>query len=365
MNEYFIKEQFEKQLHLAEKIAGKNQSLPILKCVLLEVSKNGLKIRSTNLDLGIEVFVPAKVEDEGVVAVPADILFSFVSNSTGKNIIFEKENETLKVICGSSETVIKTLPYEDFPTIPKIEPISSFVIRSQDIVKGLKAVWYAAGISAIKPELSSVYVADGGDGIVFAATDSFRLAEKRVHLKKVPQFDPVLIPAKNVGELVRILESEAGEIKVLINKNQISFSSDSLYVTSRLIEGNFPDYKQIIPKEFHVTAVVLKQDLLNALKISNIFSGKSSQVSFSVSSAGKKFLISSKNSDAGEGSTAVAAALQGSDIDINFNQKYITDSIPSIPTDSVTLGLSGPQKPMVLRPVGDGSFTYLVMPMKG
>ena len=148
------------------------------------------------------------------------------------------------------------------------------------------------------------------------------------------------------------------------NKNLISFEAHGVYVVSRIIDGVFPDYKQIVPKEFTTEVVALKQDFMNALKISNIFSDKFNQVRLIIDPKGKKFEVQTKNSDVGENSTIIDAAITGEKMEINFNYKYIADCFQSIDADSLSLQLSGTNKPMVIRPVsGDQTFTYLVMPM--
>jgi DNA polymerase-3 subunit beta len=231
-------------------------------------------------------------------------------------------------------------------------------------VKGLKSVWYSSSVSSVKPELSSVYIYINDGNLVFAATDSFRLAEKKIKAPVLTNLSDILIPFKNIPDIIRILEGMGEEVKVLINKNLISFTSKDVYLVSRLIDGVFPDYRQIIPKNFSTEAVMLKQDLINALKISNIFSDKFNQIHLTIDPKEKSFQIQTKNSDIGENSTAVDSALTGDRIEINFNYKYIADCFQSIDADSISLQLSGINRPMVIRPVsGDQSFMYLAMPM--
>ena len=154
-----------------------------------------------------------------------------------------------------------------------------------------------------------------------------------------------------------------GPIKVCFNKNQISFSSDSIYLTSRIIDGIFPDYRQIIPKDSSTDAVVLKQDLLNALKLSNIFSDKFNQVNLKISPKEKVFELSSVNNDIGENKTYLDAVLNGESIELGFNYKYFLDCLQSVTTDSLSIKLSGISRPIVISPISDSSFTYLIMPM--
>lgn len=359
-------DKLKRAVNATEKIAGKHMTLPVLSCLLLDASeKNVLTIRSTNIDLGIEVSIPAKIDEQGVFAVPAQILNSFVGGlvEEEKGIRLVTDQNNLKVITSRSSGIIKTIPADDFPSIPRISSDNSFMINGSDFAKGLKSVWYSSSISSIKPELSSVCVYCEGDFVVFVATDSFRLAEKRIKIKKSKDFGQILIPFKNISEIIRTLEEINDDIEVNLDKNQISFSYNGIYLISRVVDGVFPDYKQIIPKSNTTEVTILKQDLVNSLKLSNIFSDKFNQVNFKVDIDNKKCEIKTKNNDIGENVTILDCVISGEAVEINFNYKYIIDCFQSIDSDSVTLYFNGLNRPMIIIPVSDTSFRYLVMPM--
>jgi DNA polymerase-3 subunit beta len=359
-----IKDKLFEAISKAEKVTGKNLTLPVLNCILFSAKDRELVIRSTNLDLGIEITLPAKIHKEGVVAVPGNIIYNFISNiPSAKNIIFEVVDGNLKVITDTNTTVIKSMPSDDFPSIPVIKDGKNLTLNSRDFVRGLKSVWYSSAVSSMKPELSSIYIFLDDDSLVFAATDSFRLAEKRVKVKNIKDMPQVLIPVKNIPEILRILESAPGDVNVVIDKNQISFSFDGLYLVSRVVDGVFPDYKQIIPKTFKTTVVLLKQDLVSAFKVNTIFSDKFNKLSVKIRPKDKKFELSMKNADVGENQSALEAVCEGEDLDINFNCRYISDSFQSVNADSVSLEFGGLTKPLVVRGVNDSSFLYLVMPI--
>ena len=254
------------------------------------------------------------------------------------------------------------MSHEDFPSIPVVKG-EEFEIDAKKIIEGIKSVYYSSSVSDIKPEISSVYIYGKEDNLFFIATDSFRLAEKKIKLKKEIEISGILIPNKNVSEIIRVFGEASGNIQVCFNKNQISFSQDNIYLTSRIIDGVYPDYRQIIPKEQKTEIVVLKQDLLNALKISNIFSDKFNQLNLVVDIKEKVFELSSSNNDIGDNKTYLDAVLKGEDVSLSFNYKYFLDCFPSITTDSISIKLDGSSRPMVINPVGDTSFTYLIMPM--
>ena len=195
------------------------------------------------------------------------------------------------------------------------------------------------------------------------ATDSFRLAETKIPIISKEKINNILIPFKNVPEIIKIFEDVEGDIDIEISKNQISFNYDNIYLTSRVIEGSFPDYKQLIPKEFTTEVVVLMEDFIRVFKIINIFSDKFNQVNFNIEPNNKKFEIKSKSDEVGENVNNLSASLSGDDLNINFNYKYITDCFQSIHTDSIVLQFNNIGKPMIIRGVSDNQFLYLVMPM--
>ena len=346
-----------------ERITGKNLTLPILSSILLIASEKTLKLRSTNLNLGIEIGIPAKIEKEGTLAVSGVVLNAVFSNvSQNENVFIEKQNEVLFIKTKKSQIKLKSQPHDDFPTIPMVAG-ASFEIEAKKLIEGIKAVYYSSSVSDIKPEISSVFIYTKEDSLVFVSTDSFRLAEKKIKVKGVEELLGILLPFKNIGEIIKVFGESQGVVQVCFNKNQISFSSENIYLTSRIIDGIFPDYRQIIPKEALTEAVVLKQDLLNALKLSNIFSDKFNQVSLLIKPKEKIFELSSLNNDIGENKTYLEAVTSGENIELGFNYKYFLDCFQSITTDSVSIKFSGNSKPIIISPVSDTSFTYLIMPM--
>jgi len=351
---------------LVERASGKHLSLPTLSCILIETGTNSTFFRATNLEIGVEVEVPTKVEVAGRVAVPSHILSSFISQAHNPQQVVKMELEggNLVLNLSKSKAVIKTLPADDFPSIPTVIDGKEFNLQSSLLIKGFKSVYYSASSSGVKPELSSIYMYYDTDYLVFAATDSFRLAERKIKPQGTLSVDSSLIPYKNSTDIIQVLEKMGDEVKMNMSKNLVSFDGKGIRVVSRVIDGTFPDYRQIIPKGFITEVIVLKEDLLSALKISNIFSDKFSQTRLVVDPKKGVFEIQSKNSDVGENKTVVDAALSGEPIEVTFNYKYIIDCFQSIDADSVSLQFNGIGKPLVIRPVsGDQTFLYLVMPM--
>ena len=346
-----------------EKITGKNLTLPVLDSILFISSGKSLKLRATNLSLGVEIEISAKIIKEGSVLIKGDILSNIFNNLYQDGVIqLENINNNLSLKTKDINILLKCQPFEDFPTIPNISG-DSFKLPTKKFIDGIKSVYYSSSISDIKPEISSVFIYPEEDNLFFVATDSFRLAEKKIKIKEIHDFDGILIPFKNIPEIIKIFNDSNEDLNICLNKNLISISTSDIYLTSRVIDGNFPDYKQIIPKGATTEVVVLKQDLLNSLKIANIFSDKLNQINFKIKSKEKSFEISSQNSDIGENKIQINGAISGVDVEMGFNYKYFLDCFQSINQDSMVLSFDQANKPLTIKGVGDNTFIYLIMPM--
>jgi DNA polymerase-3 subunit beta len=359
---------FERAISIGCKIASKNTTLPVLSSIVLVFSKKGCELRATNLDIGIEIFIPGKCDGEQTVAVPSDVISSFISKIKKYNGSFTieiSENNNLIIKAGKTKSVIKSVPNEDFPTIPKAEDGKTLKNVDPNIfAQGLKSVWYSASQTTIKPELSSVFIHKSQNSIYFAATDSFRLAEKTINIPDDTEFQDLLVPAKNIAHIINVFQMVEEKVDITANKSLLEIGSGTIRIASRLVDGVFPDYKQIIPKNITTEVTILKQDLVDALSISNVFSDKFNQMRITIDPGDKIVQVDTKNADIGENSTKIDADIVGEAISINFNQKYITDSLQSFDSDSITLSVSGSQRPMLIRPVSKNvDFMYLVMPM--
>lgn len=359
-----IKEKLLKALGTVERFSGKHISLPVLSFVLLEAKNDMVFLRATNLEIGIELQVGAKVIEPGVVALSPHVIKSFLlSAGVDKVVVIELIEGSITLSSGKTKILIKTNPTDDFPVIPKVIEGSVFSIKTKELVSGISSVWWAAAVSSIKPELSSVYIYEDSGDLVFVATDSFRLAEKRVVTKKTGNFKDLLIPFKNIGEINRTLQEVDEEVDCFVSPNQISIIGTDFHITSRLVEGNFPDYKQIIPKEFSTKMVILKNDLVNSLKLASVFSDKFNQVVFGIIPKDKELEVKTKNIELGESAQILKGSFEGKELSVTFNYKYITDVLGVIEGESVDFSFVGVGKPMIVKTPQYKGFLYLVMPM--
>jgi DNA polymerase-3 subunit beta len=350
---------------IAERATGKNLSLPILSAVVLEAGDGQLTVRATNIDLGVELEIPAKVTTPGIVALSATILGGFLSNLTKEDkVSLELINDNISISTKTSSTLIKSLPADDFPSIPQVVEGDGFKIPAKSLINSLKSVVYAAAVSDIRPELSSVYIYQDDGGLTCVATDSFRLAEKKIPIKiKGEEFIPVMIPHKNITELLRVLELINGEVTIQTNKNQISFYADQVHFTSRLIDGVYPDYKQIMPKEFKTQITIPREEILNALRLTQVFTDRSNQILIKAEPKEKRLEISSRHQDVGENQVILNTNISGDTQEANFNSRYILDVFSVIGSDNIELKFIDRSRPLLIQAAGDSSFRYIVMPI--
>ncbi|MEY3783911.1 MAG: hypothetical protein RLZZ230_233 [Candidatus Parcubacteria bacterium] len=349
-------------LELVSRISTKHVTLPVLQCVRLEANESGISIQATNLEISIEIPLPGIVIEAGVVAVPAQIFLQSIQFISQKEITLRTEDQVLQLETTSTNTSIKTFLVEEFPTLNQLQG-EEMQVQGGMFAYGIKSVAFAASQTSIKPELGSVFIQQKQEhSLTFVATDSFRLMEKTVAQKGLVLDQSIMIPQKNAVELARVCEV-VGEDPVLIaNDNQCALRfPGGVYVSSRLVTGNFPDYVQIIPKEFITHVTVLKDDLLRSFKKTNIFLNKFRQVSLMITE--NSITISSQNNEVGHTTDTVRALVDGDELTLNFNQQYIMDPLAYIHDDSVKMSFAGIGRAMIMEGMTDKSLRYLVMPM--
>ena len=346
------------------RIPQKSATLPILACLVLEAKANNLIIKATNLELGIEMTLPVKMYSEGSVAVSAALFIQFVSSiSFEQNVVLSVENNSLVIETTKSRTILNILPTTDFPGIPRLEEGREVEMDPKKFVYGAKMVIYAASISSIRQELSSVYIHhQDSKFLTFVATDSFRLAEKKIKVEKIDSIVSLMIPQKNLAEILHLL-AEVEEVTMLVDKSQIVFYNQDLYIFSRVVEGNYPDYLKIVPTNFVSVVEVVKQELVESLKSVNLFVDNFQQIRLSFEKDTTKMEVSAKNNEKGENKVQLAVKVKGDGLSLGFNNRYILDGLGSIESDILELCFAGPNKAVVIKGKNDQSFQYLVMPM--
>lgn len=348
---------------LAERIAGKKETLPVLSCILIDAGKE-IVLRSTNLEAGIEISIGGEVEEKGIIAVPAGIFSQTLRSIGSEKVMLKSDEGNLLIESKGTKTLIKSIPHAEFPALPDSSGKGGIQLPREKFLSALQSVVYAASASMIRPELGSVYVAVRPSSVVCVATDSFRLAEKTIQAPGGKNEADILIPLKHAGELAYILErSDTEVVEMSAEDAQMVVVLDSVRYISRVIDAQFPNYKDIIPKDVAAQATLLKNDLSEMLKKARVFAGADQHVGLHLYPKKKIFSATARSSDVGEMSDSIDAALEGEDIDINFHIGYLAECLPSIQSDSVTLTFAGQGRPLVVKGVSDPSFLYLVMPL--
>jgi DNA polymerase-3 subunit beta len=268
----------------------------------------------------------------------------------------------LQIETKTSNTSIKLFAVDEFPTLQRINDLT-VTLQGKQFAIGIKSAAFAASVTSIKPELGSVYIQQKKEhSLTFVATDSFRLMERTVSQKGVTLPDSLMIPQKNALELARVCDSKSEDPKFGMNDNQCALCfPDGTYISTRLVTGSFPDYEQIIPKEYVSYATVLKADLLQSCKKTNIFLNKFRQITIVLGS--DTLTVSSQNSDVGHTTDTIKAQVEGEELTLSFNQQYVVDPLSHLNTDSLKMSFAGIGRPMVITGVNDNNVRYLVMPM--
>lgn len=351
-----------KALSVVERIVSKNSSLPILNNIMLKTENGRLKLSATNLEIGINCFIGSKIDEVGQIAVPARIFSDFIGNVSDEKVSITTKNNILNIDSDKYKTQILSFDAKDFPIIPKIKDKPFCTISAKIIRESLSSVFDSVALSETRPELAGIAVNFNKNSIVFASTDSFRLTEKTVNLKN-EQEQMIILPRNTAAELVRIFNDLEGDIFIYMNDNQIAFVNDDLEIISRIIDGNYPDYKKVIPEKFISRVLVNKSDLEKNVRLTGIFSSNISDIKIKCTE--DKINLISKNSDKGEIEAETEGILKNDPFEISLNYHYLLDGLKVINTDKVVMEFTGHNSPLVLRQ-GDGSknIVYLIMPLR-
>lgn len=349
-------------VEIAERVVGKKENLPVLSCVLFE-AKETLTCTATNLESAVRVSIPGAVQKKGIVAIPANLLIGLLRNSRGEKVTISTD-DVFTIETSGSVDKIKIVPHDEFPTILFMqEKKQLYSIPITSFRDGITSVLYAASTSLIRPEFASVYIAQQETSMIFAATDSFRLAEKKITTKETDTVFDVLVPTKNTQEIVSVFSDGSGNVDCVLTESQIQLATPEIVYVSRVIDGSFPEYTAVIPKTFTTEVTVLKGDFDSVLKKGRLFSKTNQHIGFHIYPQRKICTITARNTDVGEMTETLTAALTGEDLDINFNIHYLHDCLSTIRSDSIVLKFAGPGRPLVIQGVSDQTFRYLVMPL--
>ena len=357
-----VQKNFQKALSVTERIISRNISLPILHNVLLKTENNKLVISSTNLEIGINYSVGVKIEETGEIAIPARILSNFISNVQDEKVTLTTKGKILHINSRNYRTQMIGFDTKEFPIIPKIEEKPIVVLPAQILKNSFLSVINSASLLETRPELAGVFTKFTSNNIELAATDSFRLSERIINTR--PQSTgSAIIPRNTVLEIIRALSDIDEEVGVTLSDNQILFSTPDFTIISRLIDGNYPDYKKVIPDSFVSKVLLSKEELEKGVRLASLFTSNISDIKIKVSDT--KTEITAKNTDKGELLSSIESQLKNEPFSVSLNFNYLLDGIKSISSGSVVLQYTGDGSPLVVKKGDeDKSYTYVIMPLR-
>jgi DNA polymerase-3 subunit beta len=339
----------------------------------LETDAGRLRLSATNLEIGVNCWVGARVEEEGAIAVPARTLIDLVSAFPPDRVDLEGvvRTMTLNLNCGRSEANIKGMDAVEFPPVPVPEGTGNITLDADLLRTAISQVAFSAATDEARPILTGVLVSFEGNQLTMAAADGYRLAVRTASFSE-PVSEPfsVIVPARALQELGRVSSDEEDAISATVtpDHNRILFEMTDVVLTSQLIPGNFPDYEQIIPKDLHIRVVVSTSDLLKACRTAQIFARDGSNiiqlhVHPETEVEPGRLVVSATSAETGDDVTALDATIEGEAVDIAFNVKYLIDVLTIVDAPQVSLDVASSSRPGVFRPVGQDEYLYVVMPM--
>ncbi|MFA6042661.1 MAG: DNA polymerase III subunit beta [Patescibacteria group bacterium] len=355
-------------LNAVSHITGKTTTLPILKNLLITAEADGITLSTTNLEIGMTTHVRGKVEVPGSFTVQARLLHEYLSLLGSGNVTCALQEADLHISSSASKTVLKGLPAEDFPVIPKVQGGVSIVLPAKVCKTALNQVVFAVAADDARPELNGVFMRLQGQVLTLAATDSFRLAEVTIPLPTSKEEQSVILPSRTMQELNRILP-ETDDVVIRLSESQVSFVVGDTELVSRLIEGQFPDYTQIIPESFTTSCTVETSAFAKVVRQVSLFCKAGiNDVTLTYDTDGKQLHLNAANAQVGTSETDLDVQVQGKGGSIVFNWRYLLDGVNALQTEECLLELNDEKGPGLILPKqtgkGQATYRYLLMPIR-
>jgi len=357
-----------KAVGILERVAGRHLALPILQNIILKTDHGRLRLAATNLEIGINCWIGAKVEEEGELALPARVLSEFVNNIQDEKVLISTKENIATINAENFKTQIIGFSAKEFPIIPKTQNEPSLTLPAATWMDLFTSVIDAVSLSDARPELAGVFLSFTDKTIETAATDSFRLATRSLGRKNTPrklekEFENgLIIPRATVQELIRLLPDVEGELNMIVGDNQIFFTGHDVQVVSRLIDGRYPEFRRVIPEKTESVLIVKKNELEKNIKLGSIFSSSVSDIKIHADK--DSLYILAQNSARGEINAKMKAELSGEVFRVAVNYRYLLDGLKTINTPEVQMEYAGNNGPLVLKPKTSNGLIYLIMPLR-
>jgi DNA polymerase-3 subunit beta len=364
-----MQENLARGLSVVSRAVSTRSTLPVLANVLLKTEDAGLKLTATNLEIGITYWVPGKVDSDGATTVPAKLLTDYVNAlQGGERVDLElTAGETLHLRAGRYESHLKGIDADEFPAIQAAGERPTTRISQKVLRQALEETAFAAASDEARPILTGVLARFEGDLLTLAAADNYRIAVKTIPILDAVPETSVVVPARALNELARILADVDDPVDVVLAqaRNQILFHLEGIDLISRLIDGQFPNYQQVLPQSHTTRAVLDREELLRAVRPAALIAHESANiVKLQISSNGDPGITVSANAEVGDHVGQVEAAVEGDGTTIAFNARYLADVLTNVDAEQFALELNGPLSPGVFKPIGDDRYVHVVMPVR-
>ncbi len=364
----FVREKLVSALGIVIRMVSTQVTLPILSNIKLSTNKGRLMISATDLEIGIETWIGAKIIKDGSITIPAKLFFEYISSIDEEKIELIAKDNKIDIVGKKTKTQIKGLSASEYPLIPQIkDDLVNFKLDSQKIKEAINNCSFACAQDETRPVLTGILFKIDRQNFTFTATDSYRLCETKIkHDQKINKEIQTIIPKKTMSELSRIISDLEEEIEIKIGENQISFDMGQIFFISRLIEGSFPEYEQIIPKEFSTTILTDREDLANKLKTASLFSRDSANnIKVQASQDSKKLTISSYSQQIGENESQLdVEKIDGENIDFSVNASYIIDVLNVVNDNKIILKILNKESPIYVSGNKTTDYFCIIMPLR-
>jgi len=361
-------EKLSKGLQIISRAIPTKATLPILSNVLIEAKDNSLYLSATNLETAIKTNVGASIEETGVIAIPAKLLKEFVTSLPDGNLSAELKGYVLQLKSDKTKTKFNGIDAQDYPQLPTVTKDSKFIeIEPKLLEKISQLVTFTASSDVTKGVFTGVYMQFGKELLIVAATDGFRLSELKIKIENNPLEMNILIPAKTFAEIARIFAGSEEKVKIYQNEkdNLLLFSAEDTLVATRVLEGQYPDYKRIIPTDKIMSATFSAEDFAEAVKVTNIFAKEANNtIKVKFDPVEKTIKVSSLAETSGENESVIEASVEGELLEIAFTSKYLIDFLTSVKSTTIEFKTNGATSPDVLTTPEIENFLHILMPLQ-
>lgn len=350
-------------LNIVGRMVKTRATLPVLSNIMIATDKGRLKLVSTDLEAAITHWIGAKIDEEGAITLPARTLIDYVTSVQDDTIELASEGSDVSISSAHYNSTIKGLSAEEFPIIAKVSGDSIIKMSSNILKRAIFSVAPAAALDETRPVLAGVLICAKATKMHVVATDSYRLAEQKIDIAKIEKPLEIIIPQRCAAELARVLPQDESEVSLHVGENQAEFRFGDIEFQSRQIEGTFPDYEQIIPKEFVYEFDVKKADMEEAIRTASIFSRDAGN-NIKLAGGTNELVITSASGQIGDSEARVKVISKGSPLTISFNARYILDALSVAEGEGVHFAFAGELTAGLLTSPDDLGFRYIVMPLR-